>query len=181
MTLEKRVLVVIAPVKFRDEELSEPIKYLEKNRIRYDIVSTRRGLALGMLGGKVLVEKTIQDIGAAGVINYSALLIVGGGGSTDHLWNHTPLLDVVREFEHQEKIISAICLSPVVLANAGVLKGKKATVWNDDTAISCLKEGGAIFKAEPIVTDGRIITANGPLAAAGFGEKVAKAVLAQNT
>ena len=178
MTLEKRVLIVIAPLKFRDEELSEPIYYLEKNGIGYDIVSTRKGLALGMLGGKVLIEKTIQDIDTAGTARYSGIIIVGGGGAPEFLWDYAPLLDMVREFEKDEKVISAICLSSVVLARAGVLKGKKATVWNDDTAIAGIKEGGAVFKPEPIVTDGRIITANGPLAAAGFGEKVARAVLA---
>ena len=60
--MEKKVLIVIAPVQFRDEELSEPIKYLEKAGIGYDIVSTQTGLAIGMLGGKVLIEKTVRDV-----------------------------------------------------------------------------------------------------------------------
>lgn len=178
MPQEKRVLMVIAPLKFRDEELSEPIKYLEKTDIGYEIVSTRTGLAVGMLGGKVLVEKTIKDIGTSGVSGYTGILIVGGGGAPEYLWNHTPLHEVVREFDRQEKVVSAICLSSVVLAKAGVLNGKTATVWNDDMAIAELKAGGAKYKPEPIVTDGRIITANGPSAASGFGEKVAKAVTA---
>ena len=57
MPEEKRVLIVIAPVKFRDEELSEPIKYLEKAGIGYDIISTQTGLAVGMLGGKILIAR----------------------------------------------------------------------------------------------------------------------------
>ncbi|MDD3574201.1 MAG: DJ-1/PfpI family protein, partial [Methanospirillum sp.] len=81
-------------------------------------------------------------------------------------------------FYSKGKIVSAICLSSVVLAKAGVLKGKLATVWNDDAAIELLREGGATYKPEPIVTDGKVITANGPLAAGGFGEKVARAILA---
>jgi len=177
--MEKRILIVIAPMNFRDEELSEPIKYLEKAGVLFDIISTRPGLAVGMLGGKVLVEKTIQDINQAGISAYAGILIVGGGGSPEFLWDNAELTSLVQEFDRQEKIISAICLSSVVLAGAGVLKGKVATVWNDDAAIARLREGGATFKPEPIVTDGRIITANGPPAAAGFGEKIAKAVLSQ--
>ena len=180
MILDKRVLIVIAPLNFRDEELSEPINHLEKKGIGYDIVSTRTGLAVGVLGGKVLVEKTIQSIRKEDSDRYSAILIVGGGGAPEYLWNHAPLLELVREFNRQGKVIAAICLSPVVLARAGVLKGKKATVWNDDRAIAGLTDGGAEFKPVPIIADGNIITANGPLASAGFGEKVVKAVLAKD-
>ena len=178
MSEEKSVLIVIAPVKFRDEELSEPIKYLEKAGIGYDIISTQTGLAVGMLGGKILIEKTVQDITQAGINRYGGILIVGGGGSPDHLWNSVPLQALVKEFYAAGKVVSAICLSSVVLAKAGILKGKQATVWNDDAAIEQLREGGATYKPEPIVTDGKVITANGPLAAAGFGEKVARAILA---
>lgn len=177
MSAEKKVLIVIAPVQFRDEELSEPIKYLERAGIGYDIVSTRTGLAVGMLGGKVLVEKTVQDITRSGIAPYAGILVVGGAGSPEYLWNNAPLQTLVKEFYAAEKVVAAICLSSVVLAHAGVLKGKQATVWNDDTAIAHLRQGGATYKPEPIVTDGRVITANGPPAAAGFGEKVAKAVL----
>lgn len=178
MSVEKKVLIVIAPVKFRDEELTEPIKYLEKAGIAYDIISTQTGLAIGMLGGKVLIEKTVQDVSMSGITPYAGILIVGGGGSPDYLWSNKPLLALVKEFDAAEKVVSAICLSTVVLAQAGVLKGKQATVWNDDAAIAQLQAGGAVYKPDPIVTEGRVITANGPPAAAGFGEKVAKAVLA---
>lgn len=177
MSMVKRVLVVVSPIKFRDEELSEPIKYLEKAGIEYDIISTRTGLAIGMLGGKILIEKTIQDVESAGISHYAGLIIVGGGGSPEHLWDNKPLQDIVQEFYKQNKVVSAICLSSVVLARAGILKGKNATVWNDDVAIAAIRDGGGIFKPDPIVVDGLIITANGPPAAAGFGEKVAKAVI----
>lgn len=179
MTIPKRVLIVIAPEKFRDEELSEPIKYLEKAGIDYDIVSTRTGLAIGMLGGKILVEKTIRDIGVSGVSGYAGIIIIGGGGSPDYLWDDKNLHEIIREFDSQKKTISAICLSSVVLAEAGIVTKKQMTVWNDDTAIDRIKKGGGIYKAEPIVVDGRIITANGPPAAAGFGEKIVKSIMAQ--
>lgn len=175
---EKKVLIVIAPLNFRDEELTEPIHYLEKNGIAYTVVSTNRGLAIGMLGGKMLIETTIDDVKDEGIDGYDGIMIVGGGGAPEYLWNHASLQELVRQFDAGGKIVSAICLSPAVLAKAGVLRDKKATVWNDDQAIEEIRKGGGIFKSEPVVVDGRIITANGPVAAAGFGEKVAKAILA---
>lgn len=174
---DKKVLIIIAPRNFRDEELTEPIHYLEKNGISFDVVSSLKGLAIGMLGGKMLIEKTISEINEEGISEYSGILIVGGGGSAEYLWNNSSLIHLVQKFDSEEKVISAICLSPAVLARAGVLKDKVATIWNDDQAIEEIRKGGGTFKSEPIIVDGRIITANGPLAAGGFGEKVAKAIL----
>ncbi|MFH0967357.1 MAG: DJ-1/PfpI family protein, partial [Methanobacteriota archaeon] len=174
---EKTVLIVIAPRNFRDEELTEPIHYLEKNGIAYNVISTTKGLAIGMLGGKMLVEKTIADVKEDGISGYDGIMIIGGSGSPEYLWNSTSLQDLVRKFDADGKNVSAICLSPPILAKAGVLKDKMATVWNDDQAIEEIRKGGGIFKSEPVVVDGRIITANGPTAAAAFGEKVAKGIL----
>jgi protease I len=63
----------------------------------------------------------------------------------------------------------------VILAKAGVLKDKKATVWTsslDRGPVKILKENGAEFVNEKVVRDGKIITANGPAAATEFGEKI---------
>lgn len=178
---EKRVLVVIAPRNFRDEELTEPIRYLETSGIAYDVVSTMKGAAKGMLGVTFIIERTISEIWKEGTSEYAGIIIIGGGGSPEYLWNNRTLISIIQQFEKEEKIISAICLSSVVLAQAGVLHGKKATVWNDDQAIEEIRKGGGTFVSQPVVVDGRIITANGPTAAAGFGEKVTKAILAEDS
>lgn len=178
MTTEKKVLIVIAPRNFRDEELSQPIHYLENTAISYEVISTTRGLAVGMLGGKVLVERTVTDVLDGDISEFAAIMIIGGNGAPDYLWSNKPLISLIQKFDAQGSIISAICLAPVVLAQAGILKEKKATVWNEDQTIEEIRKGRGIFVSEPVVTDGRIITANGPNSAAGFGEKVAKAVLA---
>jgi protease I len=174
---EKKVLIVIPPRNYRDEELYEPVRYLEKNGITYDVISTSEGVAIGMLGGKMLIEKTIKEVKEEGITGYDGIIIVGGGGSPEYLWNNTSLLDLVRQFDDHGKIIGAICLSPPILARAGVLKERQATVWNDDQAIEEIRKGGGTFTSKPLVVDGRIITANGPAAAGGFGEKIAKAIL----
>jgi protease I len=81
---------------------------------------------------------------------------------------------VARETVSQDKILASICISPVILAKAGVLKGKKATVWTDFTKSQAkiLEKEGAIFEEKPVVVDGKIITANGPGSAEEFGKKI---------
>lgn len=173
---EKRVLIVIAPRNFRDEELTEPIHYLENAGITFDIVSTEKGMAVGMLGGAMLIEKAVREVKEAGIEGYTGILIVGGGGAPEYLWNNPDLIDLVRSFDTAGRILGAICLSPVVLAKAGIIREKKVTVFNDDQAIDEIRKGGGIFTSEPNVVDGRLITGNGPQAAAGFGERFARMV-----
>ena len=68
------------------------------------------------------------------------------------------------------KVVAAICLAPVVLARAGILKGKKATYFNSPVSFREMKAGGAVLVDKAVVTDGRIVTANGPAAAAEFAD-----------
>ncbi|MCL2460519.1 MAG: DJ-1/PfpI family protein [Euryarchaeota archaeon] len=172
---EKNVLIVIAPLDFQDEELSKTIAELEKKDISYTIISTREGLAVGMRGGKVLIDKTVSDMYHT-TDTYAALIIIGGSGTPATLWNSKNLRTLATEYYEKQKIVAAICLAPVVLARAGILQGKNATVFNDDSFIAELKTGGATYVSSPIVVDGTIITGNGPSAAPAFGEKIAKAI-----
>ncbi|MEA3344083.1 MAG: DJ-1/PfpI family protein, partial [Patescibacteria group bacterium] len=77
------------------------------------------------------------------------------------------------------KLLGAICIAPAILARAGALKGKKATVWNsamDKSAIKILESNGAIFQPEPVVVENKIITANGSHAAEEFAETIIKII-----
>lgn len=174
---EKHALIVIAPQDFQDEELSKTIKELEKKNILYTIISSREGLAVGMNGGKILIDKTISDFSNS-TDTYAALIIIGGSGTPATLWNNKKLHALVTEYYKQQKIVAAICLAPIVLARTGILQGKSATVFYDDPILAELKKGGAKYMGSPVVVDGTIITANGPSAAPAFGEKIAKAITA---
>jgi protease I len=162
-----KVLIIIAPEKFRDEELVEPIAALKNAGIGYEIASTRRGTCTGMLGGKTTATLSIDDIDPKA---YDGMIIVGGGGAQAYLWDDDLLQPLVRFFHDKMKVVGAICLAPVVLARAGVLKGKKATYFNSPISFREMKAGGAILVNQPVVTDTRIVTADGPAASKAFAE-----------
>lgn len=166
-----KVVIVVAPEKFRDEELAEPVAALKKAGIAFDIASTRTGTCMGMLGAKVQAGMTFDDIDPK---NYDGIVIIGGSGSQTYLWEDDLLVQLVTYFNEAGKVVAAICLAPVVLAKAGILKGKKATVYESQTAIFEMKKGKAVLVNQPVVTDSRIVTANGPFAAKAFGEAVVK-------
>jgi len=166
-----KVVIVIAPEKYRDEELAEPVAALNSAGIAFDIASTRPGTCTGMLGGKTIAGISFGDIGPK---NYNGLIIVGGSGCQTHLWEDDLLVRLAIYFLETGKVVAAICLAPVVLAKAGILKQKKATVYDSPVAVLEMKKGKAVLIDQPVVIDGRIITANGPPAAKDFAAAVVK-------
>ena len=166
-----KVVIAIAPEKYRDEELAEPVAALDNAGIAFDIASTRPGTCTGMLGGKTLAGISFDDIDPK---NYKGLIIIGGSGSQTHLWEDDMLTGLARYFHETDKVVAAICLAPVVLAKAGILIQKKATVYDSPVAVMEMKKGKEVLVSQPVVTDGRIITANGPLAAKDFAAAVVK-------
>jgi protease I len=165
-----RVLMVIAPEDFRDEELLEPKKLLTEAGAQVTVASTREGEASGMLGATIKPDAVVDSLKAA---DYHAVVVVGGMGSPTHLWNHSHVHKLLKETHTAGRVVGAICLSGAVLANAGVLAGKRATVWATDAA---LQQGNARYVKEHVVHDGNVVTADGPEAAPEFGRTLITAL-----
>jgi protease I len=168
-----RVLMVIAPEDFRDEELLEPKSILTEAGAQVTVASTKPGQATGMLGAQVIPDTVVDGLKAA---DYHAVVVVGGMGSPTHLWNHTHLHKLLQETNSSGRVVGGICLSGAVLANAGVLSGKKATVWATDESLAALKNGKAHYQTEHVVHDGNVVTADGPEAASEFGRTLVAAL-----
>ncbi len=162
----KKVAMFIAFQGFRDEEYIEPKKILEAEGIKVDTVSIAKGKARGKFGAIANVDKVISEINPS---DYDALCLVGGAGCLEHLDNQ-PIYDIFKQAFNENKLIGSICISPVILAHSGLLKGKKATVWPDGA--DELKAAGAIYTGNDIEVDGKIITANGPAPAKEYAQKL---------
>jgi protease I len=168
-----KILIAVAPEKFRDEELAVPLAAFRKAGIAYDIVSTRRGSCTGMLGAQTTATLSFDEVDPG---QYGGLVIIGGSGSQAHLWNNSRLVHLVKNFHDSRKVVAAICLAPVVAARAGILKGKKATCFESPDSLREMKGGGAVLINRPVVVDGTIITANGPSAAQEFADSVLRKI-----
>ena len=169
MNLEnKTILMAIAPSDFRDEELLIPKEFWEDVGAKIVITSDGVGRSKGMFGAMATIDIDISEINASG---YDAVVFVGGRGVDIHgLCENSRYIGLVKSANDQEKILGAICLAPNILASAGVLNGKNATVWGSPTYI---ESRGAIYTGELVTQDGRIITGKGPEAAKEFAEKIA--------
>ncbi|MGB9921105.1 MAG: DJ-1/PfpI family protein [Moorellales bacterium] len=164
----KRAVMIVAHRGFRDEELFEPKKAVEGRGARVVVASSSLEEARGMLGGTVKPDLLLKNVRAA---DYDAVIFVGGEGAGEY-WDGPEAYRVAREALEQGKVLGAICLAPVTLANAGVLSGRKATVWPDEAAR--LEAAGAEYTGAPVEIDGRVVTASGPESAKEFGEAVAR-------
>lgn len=165
----KKILMIVAPERFRDEEFFEPRAVFENRGFSVTVGSTRLGKAAGILGGSVDIDLLTDDASADA---YDAIVLSGGGGSKTFLWDNPKLHALLTEAFEKGKVVSAICISPVVLAKAGLLDGKAACVFPADDAVFEMTQGGTLLRDGPVVVDGRIVTGNGPECAAEFGEAV---------
>jgi len=165
----KKILMIIAPKDFRDEELKTPKEIFENNGAEVTVASTTAKTARGQMGAEVTPDIEITNVD---VKNYDTIIFVGGTGAQEHLWDDKEVQKIAKESYKKEKYTGAICLAPVILAKAGILKGKPATVFKSDDAISELKNNEVKYSKKMVVTSGKIITANGPKAAKAFANKI---------
>jgi protease I len=166
----KNALMIIAHRNFRDEELINTKKVIEGAGGNVTIASTELTTATGMFGATATPNITIDKVN---VDDYDAIIFVGGMGAETY-FNHPKALTIAREAYSKNKIVSAICIAPSILANADLLRGKKATVWGGDKYINILRSKGAQYTGESVTQDGRIITADGPSSAKKFGKVIVK-------
>lgn len=109
--------------------------------------------------------------------NGELIALPGGMPGTRHLAQHQGLLEKIREFHGQGKWVTALCAAPLVLAEAGILKGKKATIYpgmEDEL-------GEALFQEDRVVVDGNIITSRGPGTAMEFALTLLEALTDRET
>jgi len=164
-----KLLMVVAHERYRDEEFEVPARAFDDAGIDYDVATDKPGTCMGMLGATVEVPMAITDAKAG---DYDGVVIVGGVGSQQYLWNHDGLIALVREMNEAGKLVAAICLAPVVLALAGALEGRQATVFETPLSRNTLKQHGATYQKIPVIVDDNVITASGPDAAAAFAEQI---------
>jgi protease I len=163
----KRVVFVIAQNNFRDEELLIPRMLLAKNGVECVIASKRACSSKGMLGEIVDASFSLDEIDDS----FDALIFIGGSGAAQY-FNDEKALSLARLYFGEGKIVAAICIAPSILANSGILKGRKASCFASEK--ENLKSKGAIVSSKAFIVDGKIVTASGPASAKAFGEEILK-------
>jgi protease I len=166
-TIATSVLMVIAHHDFNDDEFKASYDLFTKSGITVVVASTDvTTAAKGMAGMTVIPDITLQDVNPE---DYDGLVVVGGDGCKT-LWDNETLQQIVRDFNAATKTIAAICLAPMVFANAGILEDKIVTAHpsvRDEIGKCCAK-----CTDSEIEVSGNVITCSEPKAAANFAQTV---------
>jgi protease I len=166
----KKALMLIAAKDFQDDEFAEPLEALKAAGVSVTVASTTLDEITGMNGAKAKADVLLKDVKAQ---DYDAVIFIGGSGAAQYLGD--PVAHgLARDAVAHKKILGAICIAPVILANAGVITGKKATCY--PTEGDNLRQCMVAYTGNPVEKDGDIITADGPKSAAQFGKELVKAL-----
>ncbi len=171
-----KVLTIIAQEGFQDHEFGAPKAELEAAGHEVVVASFEKGPAQGAFGLTINSDIALADVNTD---DYDLVTVVGGGGMVDVISDadkSNQIINIIKDMKSKGKLISAICIAPVILAKAGVLEGKNATVYETPESVKALEDGGATFTGEPVTVDEDTITASGPPAAEAFGKKLVEAL-----
>ena len=162
------VLMVVAHDGFRDEEYEVPRSVLEENGVKVRVASSDTTSARGMMGLQVKPDLLLSE---AGIEDFDCLLFVGGAGAKAY-WDDEVAHSLARAAVDSGKVVGAICIAPVILARAGLLRGKKATVFKARETVEAFKKGGVVYTGDEVTLSGRIDTGRDPKAANKFAGKI---------
>lgn len=95
-------------------------------------------------------------------------VLPGGMPGTTNLLACEPLMDMVLGLHSAGAYVAAICAAPSILAEIGLLEGKKATSYPGFEE----KMTMADYVYEPVVQDGQVITSRGMGTAIDFSLKL---------
>lgn len=168
--LPPKILMIVARENFRDEEYKEPKKIFEQDGFKVVVASSSAGDCYGVGGTVAHASHSLDHVVPA---DYEAIVFVGGIGAREFFAD--PLAHyIAKEAVRQGLTLGAICIAPSILANAGLLKGKKITAFESEK--ENLKKAGAEFTGKNVEVDGNIVTASGPDAAEEFGYKIVEQI-----
>jgi len=148
---------------YEDIEAVSVIDILRRADVTVNVVSIHDKLEVKSAHGLTIVcDSLLKDID----LQFADMLVLPGGmPGTRNLGKSDELIKLLQKAQKEDKYIAAICAAPIVLAQAGVLKGKKAICYPGfETELT-----DAIIHDDLVVRDGKVITSKGPGTAMLFG------------
>lgn len=168
MQLDGLKVAVLVTDGYEPSELTEPLRALRDAGAEPVIVSDHDG----MIKGKTDADTAIVDLtlDAARADDYGALLLPGGVKNPDTMRQNDAGVAFVRHFADAGKPIAAICHAPWLLVEADVVRGHRVTSY--PSLKTDLRNAGADWVDEEVVTDQGIVTSRTPKDLPAFNAKM---------
>lgn len=149
-------------------EALTPVDVLRRAKIDVDVVSINGIAPTGSHNIKVVADRVIEN---TYLNDYDGIVIPGGMPGATNISENEDVVNCLKNFMLNGKMIASICASPaVVLANKGVIANKRVTCYPSINFVSMLKNN--FYTEKDVEVDGNLITANGPKSAFEFSLKI---------
>lgn len=168
-----RVLIPLADG-FEEIEALSIVDILRRASVEVVLTGLKDGPVVSARGVRVLPDTTIDKVKAD---DFEMIVLPGGQPGTDNLNADPRVKELLIEFSQKGKLTGAICAAPYVLANVGILQGKKATSYPTYKE----KITNAVYLEEDVVEDGNVLTSRGPATAACFAFKIVERLKGKET
>ena len=156
---------------FEEIELTSLVDILRRGGVTVTIAGLKDGLITGSRGIKMQPDVTLDGIKEM----YDIIILPGGSPGYVNLGNDRRVIELIKRYNADGKIVAAICAGPSVLVKAGILGGKKVTIFKGME--NELKN--AVYVDKPVVVDGNILTSQGPGTAMEFAIELLKRLMGE--
>ena len=168
-------VAVLLATGFEEVEALAVVDALYRAGIRADLISIENERHVASSHGiKVVADLMLDD---ADLASYTVVFLPGGMPGTLRLKENAQVrAEVLRRAEASLKL-AAICAAPSILAELGVLEGRRATA--NPGFMDALSAGGAQAQSECVVVDGNIVTSRGAGTALELGLELVRQLLGE--
>jgi protease I len=174
--LSGKSIAIVATNGFEQLELEVPLKTLRDAGAEVHVVSLDAGEIKGWdkdnWGGSVPVDKTIEQVSAD---SYDAIVLPGGQINPDLLRVERKVLDLIKAFWTQKKVVAAVCHAPWLLIETGIIRGRRVTSYNS-IKTDVINAGGK-WEDSQVVSDQGLVTSRNPDDLPAFCDKIIEEVL----
>jgi 4-methyl-5(b-hydroxyethyl)-thiazole monophosphate biosynthesis len=118
-----KALLLLAD-EFSEIDAFTVIDILKRANADITTVSVSSSIVNGMSRTKVVADRKLNEIDPY----LYDLLILPGGPGYKNLLNSGKVIEIIKNFDKKKKYIAAMCESPIVLAEAGIMDDKIATI-----------------------------------------------------
>ncbi|MBI5886813.1 MAG: DJ-1/PfpI family protein [Deltaproteobacteria bacterium] len=167
----KKVIIPLAPG-FEEIEALTVVDILRRAGAEVTLSGTVPGVITGRNGIHVTPDAALD---AAIGNDYDMVVLPGGAIGTENLKKDGRVKELITRMNAQGRLVTAICAAPAVLSAAGLIRDR--TVTSHPGVRTELK--AAAISDERVVTDGNIITSQGPGTAMEFAFRLVEALYGQ--
>ena len=165
--MPRSALVLLAPG-FEEIEATCPIDLLRRAEVQVTVAAV--GEDLLVTGRSELTLHADCPLSEVSGQEFD-LLVLPGGPAVFELREQPRVLDLIRRFHLEGRIIGAICAAPLLLLDAGLLPGPRYTAHG-----SVADELPDLVTGSETITEGTLITSRGAGTAVSFGLALIRAL-----